>query len=64
MTKIKRGGYIFITWIGDHPPRHVHIYRNGKLVLKFDLERWKIMEGRINGKLFNILTELRQEGLL
>ena len=64
MTKIKRGGYIFITWIGDHPPRHVHIYRNGKLVLKFDLERWKIMEGTINGKIFNILTELRQEGLL
>jgi len=19
-------GYIFIWWIGDHPPRHVHVY--------------------------------------
>jgi hypothetical protein len=64
MTKIKRGGYIFITWIGDHSPRHVHIYQNGKLALKFDLERWKVMEGKINGKIFNLLTKLRSEGLL
>ena len=64
MTKIRRGGYIFITWIGDHPPRHVHIYRNSKLVIKFDLERWKVMEGKINGTIFTLLTKLRSEGLL
>jgi hypothetical protein len=32
--KLRRGGYVFITWKGDHPPRHVHVYRDGKLVVK------------------------------
>ena len=27
-----------MTWIGDHSPRHVHVYRDGKLVAKWDLE--------------------------
>jgi hypothetical protein len=27
--KHRRGGYVFITWKGDHPPRHVHVYRGG-----------------------------------
>jgi hypothetical protein len=27
MGKYRRGGYVFITWKGDHPPRHVHVYR-------------------------------------
>jgi hypothetical protein len=31
--KFRRGGYVFITWKGDHPPRHVHVYRDGKLVV-------------------------------
>ena len=38
MARIRRGGYIFITWIGDHSPRHVHVYRDGKLVVKWDLD--------------------------
>ena len=27
MGKIRRGGYVFISWKSDHPPRHVHVYR-------------------------------------
>jgi hypothetical protein len=34
MGKIRRGGYVFLTWRGDHTPRHVHVYHDGKLVLK------------------------------
>lgn len=64
MTKIRRGGYIFITWVGDHAPRHVHVYRDGVMVLKFDLERWRVMSGRINSRIFHLLTTLRHEGLL
>lgn len=37
MGKIRRGGYVFVTWKGDHAPRHVHVYRDGKLVVKWDL---------------------------
>jgi len=64
MTKIRRGGYVFITWIGDHPPRHVHIYRDGKLIVKFDLERWKVMSGKMSSRIFIVLTELRRQGQL
>jgi len=38
MGKVRRGNYIFVTWVGDHPPRHVHIYKDGKLVVKWDLK--------------------------
>jgi hypothetical protein len=39
--KIRRGNFIFVTWIGDHSPRHVHVYRDGKLVLKWNLDAEK-----------------------
>jgi hypothetical protein len=34
MGKIRQGGYVFVTWIGDHSPYHVHVYRDRRLVLK------------------------------
>lgn len=33
MGKVRRGGYVFLTWKGDHTPRHVHVYRDGRLVV-------------------------------
>ena len=30
---------------GDHPPRHVHVYRDGKLVVKWDLDNRNAMKG-------------------
>jgi hypothetical protein len=44
--KHRRGGYVFITWKGDHPPRHVHVYRDGKLIVKWDLDKPESDEGR------------------
>jgi hypothetical protein len=38
MGKIRRGGFVFVTWKGDHSPHHVHAYRDGALVVKWDLE--------------------------
>jgi hypothetical protein len=38
MGKIRRGGFVFVTWKGDHSPYHVHVYRDGTLVVKWDLE--------------------------
>ena len=33
MGKVRRGGYVFEWWIGDHPPRHIHVSdSNGKLL--------------------------------
>lgn len=64
MGKIRRGNYIFLTWKGDHSPRHVHVYRDGKLVVKWDLEHWKAMKGKPTVKILELIAELEAEGLL
>jgi len=61
---IRRGGYVFITWKGDHSPRHVHVYRDGEFVLKWDLENSKAMSGRPTRRILKLIEELQQEGLL
>lgn len=64
MGKIRRGNYVFLSWKGDHSPRHVHVYRDGKFVLKWDLENGKAMKGKPTRKLLDLLRELEQEGRL
>jgi hypothetical protein len=64
MSKIRRGGYVFVTWSGDHGPSHVHVYRNGVLVVKWDLENNIPMKGKATGKILKLIAELRQEGQL
>ena len=64
MAKLRRGGFIFLTWKGDHGPRHVHVYRGGRLVLKWDLENEKAMEGNPTRRLLDLIRELETEGLL
>jgi len=64
MGKIRRGGYVFVTWKGDHPPRHVHVYRDGKLVVKWDLDNKKPMKGKVVRRVLELIEELESEGLL
>ena len=64
MGKIRRGGFVFITWKPDHSPRHVHVYRDGRLVVKWDLENKKPMKGRATRKVLSIIARLEAEGLL
>ena len=64
MTKIRRGNYIFLTWTGDHSPRHVHVYRDGKLVVKWDLRNQKPMKGNANRRVRELISQLEAEGLL
>jgi hypothetical protein len=64
VTKVCRGGYVFLTWKGDHPPRHVHVLRDGRLVLKWDLELGRPMLGSASGKLAALIRELDEEGSL
>ena len=61
---IWRGGYVFITWKGDHPPRHVHVYRDGKLIVKWDLDNQKPMKGAATRRILELIGELEAEGLL
>jgi len=62
--KVRRGGYVFLTWKGDHPPRHVHVYRDGKLVVKWDLDNKKPMKGAASRRIRQLIEELESEGLL
>jgi hypothetical protein len=64
VTKVRRGGYVFVTWVSDHPPRHVHVLRDGRLVTKWDLELDRPMKGSATPRLAAIISDLRGEGLL
>lgn len=55
---------VFITWKGDHPPRHVHVYRDGKLIVKWDLDNQKPMKGAATRRILALIAELEAEGLL
>ena len=64
MGKVRRGGYIFLTWTGDHTPRHVHVYRDGVLVVKWDLDNWKPMKGHASRRVLELIRQLEAEGVL
>lgn len=64
MGKVRRGGYIFVTHVGDHAPRHVHVYRDGELVLKWNLADQVPMEGKPTKKVLQLIQELLEEGRL
>lgn len=64
MPKIRRGGYVFLSWIGDHSPRHVHVYRDGRLVVKWDLDHHQAMKGQITARIRRHIEELVEEGEL
>jgi hypothetical protein len=64
MGKVRRGGYVFVTWKGDHSPRHVHVYRDGVLVVKWDLDDNQPMVGTATRRVRALIQELDNEGVL
>jgi hypothetical protein len=48
----------------NHPPRHVHVYRDGKLIVKWDLDNQKAMKGAATRRILDLISELEAEGLL
>ena len=64
MGRIRRGGYLFINWTGDHPPHHVHVYRDGRQILKWNLDDGCAMEGRATRKILRLIEQLKEEGRL
>ena len=61
MGKLRRGGHIFISWKSDHPPRHVHVYRDGKLIVKWDLDNQKPMRGSASARVLKLIRQLEAE---
>lgn len=64
MSRIKRGGYVFVTWVGDHAPRHVHVFRDSALVVKWDLDNGQPMEGSATARIRRLIEQLQEEGRL
>lgn len=64
MSKIRRGGYVFLAWKGDHSPRHVHVYRDGKFIVKWDLKNRNTMAGHPLRRVLDLIQQLESEGLL
>ena len=62
MGKIRRGNFVFITYLRDHGPRHV--YRDANLVVKWDLENSCDMEGKSTRRIRELISDLEAEGLL
>jgi hypothetical protein len=63
MVRWKRFGVIVVQYSTDHDPRHVHVFKDGARVLKFDIESWAVMEGKMTPKTRRALESLRREGM-
>ena len=63
MGKIRRGGYILEWFIGDHVPRHIHVYDNKrKFIGRLDLDRMVGLEGWMpDRKLIKLIHDLKRE---
>ena len=55
---------MFVTWAGDHGPKHVHVYQDGRLVLKWDLEHKVTVKGKATRTILKLIAELQREGQL
>ena len=64
MLRVRRGGFILWTSVADHAPKHVHVFRDGALIVKWDLERNRAMQGRATRRIVRLIDELREEGKL
>ena len=66
MGRIRRGGYTFIWWVGDHAPRHVHVFdRNGRLITRVNLRTMQPMDtSSLNQRIVELIRALQREGQL
>lgn len=65
MTRVRRSGYVFVRWAGDHSPRHVHVYADGRLIGRWDLENDCPMDAPpLPRRVVDVIHELQREGRL
>jgi Domain of unknown function (DUF4160) len=64
MGRWKRHGVIVVLFSTDHDPKHVHVFEDGKRLLKFNTKTWTVMEGKMTPKAKKALRTLRKEGIL
>jgi hypothetical protein len=66
MGRIRRGGYYFEWWIGDHPPRHVHVSDGrGRFLGRIAVETMKPLDDwKPPQKVVDIIRQLMEENRL
>jgi len=66
MGKVRRGGYIFLWWIGDHKPRHIHVHtKDNELITRINLDTMEAMDiPKVERKILDIIRDLKSEGRL
>ncbi len=64
MPKTRRGNFIFLSWKGDHSPYHVHVYKDRRPIVKWDLENGLAMQGAPTRRILKLIKELQDDGLL
>jgi len=53
-----------VSFKGDHSPKHVHVYKDGRMVVKWDLENWQPMKGQATRTVLKHIEALVEEGKL
>jgi hypothetical protein len=64
MGRWKRNGVVVVLYSTDHDPKHVHVFEDRKRLVKFDIESWTVMEGKLTAKAKKALETLRREGVI
>jgi len=66
MGKLRRSGYVLEWFIGDHVPRHVHVYDSKhRFIGRLDVDRLVGVEGWTpDRKLIKVVEDLKREGRL
>lgn len=62
MGRVRRGGYLIEWWIGDHYPKHVHVYLDGRAVAKVEVPGLLVLRGKMNRRLRKILSDMVKKG--
>jgi len=61
MGRVRRGGYLIEWWIGDHQPKHVHVYRDGRKIAKVEIPELLVLSGKVGRTLRRIIEQLIEE---
>ena len=64
MPTWRSGGFLIRLYTHDHPPLHVHVFRDRHLVARFDIEGRRFMTLRNPRERAPILRALRKTGLI
>jgi hypothetical protein len=64
MPTWKAGGYVIRLYVRDHPPLHVHVFKESREVARYDLEGGRFLAGSEERHMGRVRRALRNAGLI